>query len=70
MPDPNAILPRPSREAIAQSMGERGLRFAADDSGRYWFAEGHPTCDVLLTLVHLLHVLSQSDRPFSEVVAR
>jgi phosphomannomutase len=58
-----------TREAITRVMGERGLRFGADDSGRYWFAEGYPTCDALLTLVHLLQYLSRSDRPFSEVVA-
>ncbi len=58
-----------SREAITRVMGERGLRFAADDSGRYWFTEGHPTCDAVLTLVHLLQCLSRSDRQFSEVVA-
>jgi hypothetical protein len=50
-------------------MRDRALPFA-DGAGRYWFAEGHPTCDAMLTLVHLLHALSQSDRPFSEVVAR
>jgi phosphomannomutase len=59
-----------SREAITSAMLTGQLPFAADGTGRYWFREAYPACDALLTLVHLLQVLSRSDRPFSEVVAR
>src|SRR5262245_48765893 len=56
-----------SREDVTVAMQRDGVRFAADGTGRYWFAEACPTCDALLTLVHLLQALSRSDTPFSEV---
>ncbi len=43
--------------------------FGADGVGRYWFAESYPTCDALLTVVHLLQALSRSDSPLSRVIA-
>lgn len=36
-------------------------------SGRFWFREVYPVCDAVVTLIKLLHILSQSDKPFSEV---
>jgi phosphomannomutase/phosphoglucomutase len=58
-----------NREAVMQAFRrEQGL-FGADGQGRYWFAEAYPACDAVLTLVHLLHALSRSDTPFSEVAA-
>jgi phosphomannomutase len=67
MTEPASIEPSPNREAITHLMRDQAINFAADGAGRYWFAERYPTCDALLTLVHLLHALSHSDRPFSEV---
>jgi phosphomannomutase len=58
----------PTREEVTVAMQHNGAPFAADGAGRYWFAEAYPTCDALLTLVHLLHALSRSDTPLSEVV--
>jgi phosphomannomutase len=40
----------------------------ADASGRHWFVESYPVCDAVLTLVKLLHVLSRSDAPFSDLL--
>ena len=57
-----------NREAIVLAMREQSAAFAADGKGRYWFTEAYPTCDALLTLVHLLQVLSRSDLPLSEVI--
>lgn len=59
---------QPTREAIVRELRERRSTFAADGAGRYWFAEAYPACDALLTLVHLLQILSRSDAPLSEVV--
>jgi phosphomannomutase len=59
-----------SRESITMAMRTDRLPFAADGTGRYWFREAYPACDALLTMVHLLQVLSRSDAPFSEVVNR
>jgi phosphomannomutase len=56
-----------TREEVTVAMQRDGVPFAADGTGRYWFAEAYPTCDALLTLVHLLQALSRSDTPFSEV---
>jgi phosphomannomutase len=57
------------REEITVAMQQEELTFAADGAGRYWFAEGYPACDALLTLVHLLQALSRNDTPLSEVSA-
>jgi phosphomannomutase/phosphoglucomutase len=58
----------PTREQITSASRRERALFAADGHGRYWFAEAYSDCDALLTLVHLLQALSQSDAPFSEVV--
>lgn len=62
--------PQSTREAVVLAMRQHQARFAADGTGRYWFAEAYPACDALLTLVHMLQSLSRSDEPFSEVVAK
>src|SRR5207302_1529712 len=51
----------PSRENIVQAMNRQPAVFGADGTGRYWFAESYPTCDAVLTVVHLLQALSRSD---------
>jgi len=61
---------RSSREAVTVGMGHDGTPFAADGIGRYWFAEAYAACDALLTLVHILHALSRSDAPMSEVLQK
>ena len=43
--------------------------FGGGASGRFWFSESFPTCDAILALAKVLELLSQSDAPFSEVVA-
>jgi phosphomannomutase len=60
---------QPNREHMTLALRREQLAFGADGQGRYWFADPYPACDALLTLVHLLQVLSRSDTPFSEVVA-
>ncbi len=59
---------QPNREHVTLALRREKAVFGADGRGRYWFAESHPACDALLTLVHLLQALSRSDTPFSEVV--
>jgi phosphomannomutase len=58
----------PNRERITTAILQERARLAADGHGRYWIVDGYPVCDALLTLVHLLHALSRSDTPFSQVV--
>jgi phosphomannomutase len=60
---------RPTREEVTLAMQRDGLEFAQDGAGRYWFADPYPACDALLTLVHLMRILSRSDAPFSEIAA-
>ncbi|MBS0261164.1 MAG: hypothetical protein JSS02_04350 [Planctomycetes bacterium] len=63
------VLPvaEPNREQITRLMAENQALVGTDGRGRYWSGEAYPVCDALLTLVHLLHFLSRSDTPFSEV---
>jgi phosphomannomutase len=57
-----------SRENMTRAMHRQQAAFGADGVGRYWFAESFPTCDAILTVVHLLQALSRSDDTFSRVV--
>jgi phosphomannomutase len=57
-----------SREYITRAMRQYQAGFGADGIGRFWFAESFAACDAILTVVHLLHALSQSDDAFSRVV--
>lgn len=66
-PDPSPARSHMTRETMTRMMREQRMSFAADGAGRYWFADRYPACDALLTLVHLLHALSRSDRLFSQV---
>lgn len=59
-----------NREAVTLAMVQAGAPFATDDLGRCWFAESYSACDAVLTLVHVLHALSRSDAPLSEVLAK
>jgi phosphomannomutase len=65
-----ACLEQSTREAVTVAMSQADSPFAADGMGRFWFAEAYSACDALLTLVHVLHALSQSDAPMSEVLAK
>lgn len=65
--DPQFLVENAHREHVTRAMKQQRAAFAADGSGRYWFDEGFPACDALLTLLHLLHALSRSDTPFSLV---
>jgi len=68
--DTSPLEPNLNREVVTRQMRDRDLGFSFDGAGRFWFDEGYPACDALLTLVHLLHTLSRSDRPFSDVAGR
>jgi phosphomannomutase len=59
----------PTRENVTREMHLRRALIGADGLGRFWFAESTPSCDALLTVVHLLQALSRSDAPLSRVVA-
>jgi len=59
------------RSEMAAAMREQGARFGGGPSGRFWYdVDGLPLPDALMTLTLLLVLLSQSDRPFSEVLDR
>ncbi|MEN6493871.1 MAG: hypothetical protein ABFD16_06225 [Thermoguttaceae bacterium] len=52
-------------EEMARSMGEHRARLGGGPSGRLWYGR---VADALQTLTHLLVLLSQSDRPLSQVL--
>jgi phosphomannomutase len=56
-------------ESMSAAMRLHRASFGGGDSGRCWFSESYPACDAVLTVVKLLHVLSQNDRSFSQVIA-
>lgn len=56
-----------TRQAMCQRMESTGAALGGG-SGRYWFAGPPATCDALLALSLLVSILSQSDRPLSEVL--
>jgi phosphomannomutase len=65
------VYSEPSRGAIAAAMRQPGGLLGGTADGRFWYAlEGPPQPDALLTLTLLLGILSQSDRPLSDVLAR
>jgi phosphomannomutase len=57
-----------NRQAMSESFVERCAVLAGGPSGRYWFGSSPPAPDALLALCFWLTVLSQSDRPASEVL--
>lgn len=58
--------PRTCEEQHRQMQASRAS-FAVAGEGRYWFAGNPPAPDALWVLAQLLGVLSESDRPLSEV---
>jgi len=62
---------RETRHAIAQAARADGALMAADGQGRCWLdLAGAHTADALQAVTLLLHLLSQSDRPLSQVIAQ
>ena len=59
---------KPSRQAMDTAMRDHDAVLGGGPSGRFWFPCPTPTADALMLLTHLLRVLSQSDRPMSEVM--
>ena len=55
-------------EEMAGAMQRHPALFGGGDSGRFWFREGYPACDAILTLARILDLLSRGDTPFSEIV--
>jgi phosphomannomutase len=56
-----------SFESCATAMKRHDAVFGTNHDGYYWFAEGFPTCDAIVSVARVLQVLSQSDAPLSEV---
>jgi hypothetical protein len=50
---------------MARSMAEHRARLGGGPSGRLWYGSA---ADALQTLTHLLVLLSQSDRPLSQLL--
>lgn len=65
---PPLFIGDPNRENMTRAMQRQQAVFGADEAGRFWFAESFPTCDALLTVVHLLQALSRSDSPLSRII--
>jgi phosphomannomutase len=60
----------PRRNEMHASLLTSGATLGGGASGRFWFCDPRPSPDALRALALLLTVLSQSDRTFSEVLAR
>jgi phosphomannomutase/phosphoglucomutase len=60
----------PRRAEVHQAVQEHHALLGGGPSGRFWYrdAENHASADALMTLTLLLGLLSQSDRPLSEVL--
>ena len=57
-----------SRRAICQAM-QHSDAICGYSAGRIWYAHpGHHTADALMTITHLLKILSRGDSPLSEVL--
>ena len=67
-PQTSHFVSDPSRENVTRAMRRHQAAFGADGVGRFWFAESFPTCDALLTVVHLLQALSHSDETLSHII--
>jgi phosphomannomutase len=52
---------------MSQNMREQGAIIGGENSGRLWFREACPTSDAVITLAHVLALLSRSDTPLSEI---
>ncbi|MHB9047410.1 MAG: hypothetical protein ACYC35_15840 [Pirellulales bacterium] len=57
-----------TREEMARAVRDSGAALGGGPSGRYVFANGPPAADALRVLTLVLTILSQSDRPLSEVL--
>jgi phosphomannomutase len=57
-----------TRQAVCERMEAIGAVTGGGASGRYWFSGPPPVPDALLSLCLLVSILSQSDRPLSEVL--
>lgn len=57
----------PTMMDIASAMNRHHALFAGGDEPRYWFREAFPACDAILTLAHVMALLSRSDATFSQV---
>jgi phosphomannomutase len=57
-----------TRQAMYQTMLHSGATLGRDQAGRIWLAEPEPTVDALLMLATLLGLLSETDRPLSQVL--
>jgi phosphomannomutase len=58
----------PTRQAMFQRMESSGAVLGGGPSGRVWFCGPPPVADALAALGLLASLLSQSDRPLSEVL--
>jgi phosphoglucosamine mutase len=66
--DASVVIGGETREATSRAIEESGATLAAGPSGRFWFAGHSPAPDALLATSLLLSILSQSDRPLSDVL--
>jgi phosphomannomutase len=54
---------------MSHAMREQRATLGGGNSGHLWFREACPTSDAVITLAHVLALLSRSDAPLSEVAA-
>ena len=52
---------------MSRAMREQSASIGGGDSGHLWLHEACPTSDAVITLAHVLALLSRSDAPLSEV---
>ncbi len=59
------------RRSIFETMRRRDALCGGGNSGRIWYTQGdHHAADALMTITHLLAVLSRGDHPLSKVLDR
>jgi phosphomannomutase len=57
-----------TREAMFATLTSSGAVFGGGPCGTWWFNDPVPTADALLAISMLLVILSETDRPLSEVL--
>lgn len=59
----------PGLQRISEALRQHRADWGSGLDDRYWFREGFAACDAIITLARGLDLLSQSDRPFSEIAS-
>ncbi|MFH1426254.1 MAG: phosphomannomutase/phosphoglucomutase [Candidatus Kerfeldbacteria bacterium] len=64
-----AVIERVGHSFIKKTMAETGAVFATEHSGHYYFKDNYRADSGLITSLIVLEMLSETDKPFSELLA-